>query len=73
LNNNKTPLGPESAAISPLVEYDGCAVFEVRSFEQMAMAFEDQYYIDVIKPDEDNFIDKKFGIVRARGEAKKIS
>jgi hypothetical protein len=74
LNTNATPLGPESAApeSSPLAGYDGCALFEVQSFEQMAAAFRDEYYVSVIEPDEQQFIDKKVGVIRARGEVRTI-
>lgn len=66
------PLGPESDAASPLDDYDGCALIEASSFEKLGKAFEDQYYLEVIRPDEDRFIDKKFGILRARGDDKRI-
>lgn len=72
LNAGATPLGPETGAASPLAGFDGCALFEVRSFEQMAAAFEDEYYLDVIRPDELKFVDTKFGVVRTRGEVKRI-
>lgn len=47
-------------------------MFEVKSFEQMANAFKDEYYLTVIAADEKNFIDKKAGVVRSRGEVKRI-
>jgi hypothetical protein len=72
LNANAAPMGPESTAGSPLADFDGCALFEINSFEQMAAAFKDEYYLTVIEPDERKFIDKKFGVVRTRGEVKAI-
>lgn len=47
-------------------------MIEVKSFEHMAAAFKDEYYLTVIAPDEKNFIDKKAGVVRSRGEVKRI-
>jgi hypothetical protein len=72
LNAGAAPIGPEAGTASPLADYDGCALIEVKSFEQMAAAFKDEYYLTVIAPDEKNFIDKKAGVVRSRGEVKRI-
>ncbi|KAI1878214.1 uncharacterized protein JN550_000396 [Neoarthrinium moseri] len=72
LNSSAAPIGPESKAASPLSGYDGCALLEVKSFEQMAAAFKDEYYVSVIQPDEKKFIDQKVGVLRSRGEVKRI-
>lgn len=40
--------------------------------EVFAAAFEDEYYLTKIEPDEHNFVDKKVGVTRIRGEAKRI-
>lgn len=73
LNRNAQPLGPESAdAKAVLADYDGCAVIEAPDFDVLARAFKDEYYLSVIEPDERKFIDKKVGVLRARGESKKI-
>ncbi|CRK43598.1 hypothetical protein BN1723_016223 [Verticillium longisporum] len=72
LNEGVAPIGPENAGPSPLAEYDGCAVFEVPSMEVFAAAFGDAYYRETIEPDEHNFIDKKAGVTRIRGEVKQI-
>lgn len=66
------PIGPEAPGKSVLAEYDGCAVIEAPSFEVFSEAFKDEYYLATIEPDERRFIDKKVGILRARGESKKI-
>ncbi|KAH8655365.1 EthD domain-containing protein [Xylariales sp. PMI_506] len=66
------PLGPEATGESPLIEYDGCAVLEAESFDVFTNAFQDEYYQTVISEDEMKFIDKKAGVLRARGESKKI-
>jgi hypothetical protein len=65
-------MGPETGDASALAGFDGCALFEVQSFEQMAAAFQDEYYLNVIRPDEHKFVDTKFGVVRTRGEVKRI-
>lgn len=67
------PIGPENPHAAPLEDYDGCALFEMKSFEQFAAAFEDEYYKTVIEPDERKFIDKKVGVMRVRGEVRKIT
>ncbi|KXJ97502.1 EthD domain-domain-containing protein [Microdochium bolleyi] len=71
--NDGVPIGPENPHAAPLDDYDGCALFEIESFEQFAAAFEDEYYKTVIEPDERRFIDKKVGVMRVRGEVKKIT
>jgi hypothetical protein len=55
-----------------LSEYDGCAVIEAATFDVLTNAFQDEYYLTVIEPDERKFINKKVGVLRARGESKKI-
>lgn len=72
LNQNATPLGPEVQAGNPLSAYDGAAVIEVASFEVFSAAFQDEYYKTVIAEDEKKFLDKSAGVLRTRGEAKKI-
>ncbi|ROT35842.1 hypothetical protein SODALDRAFT_381128 [Sodiomyces alkalinus F11] len=72
LNEGVAPIGPESSGPSPLADYDGCAVFEVPSMEVFANAFKDDYYLNTIEPDEREFVDKKVGVTRIRGEPKKI-
>jgi hypothetical protein len=72
LNANAAPLGPESNDANPLLDYDGAAVIEARSFEQLTVAFQDDYYQTVIAEDEKKFLDKAAGVLRARGEAKRI-
>lgn len=61
------------AAVAPLDDYDGCALFEIDSFEQFSAAFEDEYYKTIIEPDERRFIDKQVGVMRIRGEVRKIT
>lgn len=73
LKANAQPIGPESTDSSlSLNEWDGCAVIEVHSLEGFAAAFKDPYYLNVIAPDEDKFVNKKLGVLRARGEVKQI-
>ncbi|KAF9875571.1 hypothetical protein CkaCkLH20_06952 [Colletotrichum karsti] len=72
MNKGTAPIGPESSDANKLEEFDGCAVFELPSFDVFAAAFKDEYYLQVIEPDEKNFIDKKAGVVRSRGDMKKI-
>ncbi|KAB5558215.1 EthD domain-containing protein [Coniochaeta sp. 2T2.1] len=66
------PIGPEAPGTSVLAEYDGVALIEAPSFEVFTAAFKDEYYVNTIEPDERQFIDKKVGILRARGDSKKI-
>lgn len=40
------------------IEFDGIAVFLVPSLKQFTDAFNDPYYIEVIEPDEREFLDK---------------
>ncbi|KAI8156523.1 Dehydratase aurZ [Colletotrichum sp. SAR 10_70] len=72
MNKEATPIGPESRDANSLEGFDGCAVFELPSFEVFAAAFKDDYYLNVIEPDEKNFIDKKAGVMRSRGDMRKI-
>lgn len=72
LNSNAAPVGPEIASGNMLHDYDGAAVIEVHSFEQFSAAFQDDYYKNVIAEDEKKFLDKTAGVMRTRGEAKKI-
>lgn len=74
LNAGAAPLGPEvqQAGGSPLAAYDGAAVIEVPSFEVFSAAFQDEYYRTVIAEDEARFLDRGAGVLRTRGEAKKI-
>jgi hypothetical protein len=65
-------LGPEAADKSAHLDitgYDGCGIIEAPTMEAFAAAFEDPYYINVISPDEDTFVDKNLGALRAKGEA----
>ncbi|KAB5570507.1 EthD domain-containing protein [Coniochaeta sp. 2T2.1] len=66
------PIGPEAPGTFVLGEYDGVAVIEAPSFEVFAAAFKDEYYVNTIEPDEWRFVDKKVGVLRARGDSKKI-
>lgn len=65
-------VGPEVTSGNPLHDYDGAAVIEVKSFDQFTAAFQDDYYKNVIAEDEKKFLDKTAGVMRTRGEAKKI-
>ncbi|RYP79754.1 hypothetical protein DL770_006543 [Monosporascus sp. CRB-9-2] len=67
-----TPTAPETSEESPLASFDGCAIMEIRDFDQFAAAFQDEYYLNVIAPDEKAFFDIKTGVTRARGEVKRI-
>lgn len=40
--------------------------------EVFANAFKDEYYLNHIAPDELEFVDKKAGVTRIRGEPKRI-
>ncbi|KAI1268324.1 EthD domain-containing protein [Xylariaceae sp. FL1019] len=70
--NTVAPIGPESKEESPLAGYDGCAIMEISNFDQFAEAFKDDYYVNQIAADEAKFIDKKVGVVRARGEVNRV-
>ncbi|KAI0166110.1 EthD domain-containing protein [Xylariaceae sp. FL1272] len=70
--NRAAPIGPESKEKSALGDYDGCAIMEITSFDQLVEAFNDAYYVNHIAADEARFIDKKIGVVRARGEVNRV-
>ena len=72
MNIGVAPVGPENPGNNALEEWDGCAVFELESLERFEAAFKDPYYIDTIEPDERNFVNKKEGIMGARGRVKTI-
>jgi hypothetical protein len=40
-------------------EFDGIAMFVVESLQQFTDAFNDPYYLQVIEPDEKEFVDKE--------------
>jgi hypothetical protein len=41
------------------MSYDGMADFYVKKYEDFEKAYEDQYYKDVVKPDEEYLFDVK--------------
>jgi hypothetical protein len=41
-----------------VLDYDGAVIWEIPSLEHFLNAFADPYYLNVIAPDEDNFLDK---------------
>jgi hypothetical protein len=45
-------------AFSAGVNFDAAAVWHVKSYDAYVAAYKDPYYIDVIEPDEQNFVDK---------------
>jgi hypothetical protein len=47
-------------------------VIEVKTFEVFSAAFQDEYYRTVIAEDEKKFLDKSAGVLRTRGEGKRI-
>lgn len=47
--------------------YSACADFYVRDYEDFLRAFQDPYYIEVIRPDEDIFINKGKPLTTADG------
>ncbi|RFU75920.1 hypothetical protein TARUN_6323 [Trichoderma arundinaceum] len=51
---------PLAAMPLPLVvmDFDGAVIWEIPSLEHFLNAFSDPYYLNVILPDEDNFLDK---------------
>ncbi|KAL6856311.1 EthD domain-containing protein [Trichoderma novae-zelandiae] len=55
----------ESLTATPLpvavMDFDGAVVWEFSSLEHYMSAFADPYYVNVIAPDEDNFLDKSKG------------
>lgn len=42
------------------ISYDGAALMDVVSYEAYVQAYSDPYYINVIEPDERNFVAKDF-------------
>ncbi|RYP07286.1 hypothetical protein DL764_002601 [Monosporascus ibericus] len=52
-----TPTAPESSEEPPLASFDGYAIMEIRDFDQFAAAFQDEYYLNVIAPDEKALFD----------------
>lgn len=57
-----TASAPNAATSSDLpttpIEFDGIAMFLVPSLKQFTDAFKDPYYIEIIEPDEREFLDK---------------
>ncbi|PNP47951.1 hypothetical protein TGAM01_v206165 [Trichoderma gamsii] len=51
---------PLTATPLPLavMDFDGAVIWEIPSLEHFFNAFNDPYYLNVIAPDEDNFLDK---------------
>jgi hypothetical protein len=45
-------------AFSASIDFDAAAVWHVQSYEAYLAAYSDPYYINVIEPDEQNFVDK---------------
>lgn len=41
-----------------VLDFDGAVIWEIPSLEQFFEAFSDPYYLNVIAPDEENFLDK---------------
>lgn len=41
-----------------VMDFDGAVIWEIKSLEHFFSAFDDPYYVNVIAPDEDNFLDK---------------
>ncbi|TFA99838.1 hypothetical protein CCMA1212_008247 [Trichoderma ghanense] len=52
----------QSLTVTPLpvtvMDYDGAVIWEIASMEHYMSAFDDPYYVNVIAPDEYNFLDK---------------
>jgi len=48
------PSAPGGIALG---NFDGIADFYVRSYEEFTKAFEDPYYLEVVRPDEEKFVD----------------
>ncbi|KAF1944606.1 hypothetical protein EJ02DRAFT_432198 [Clathrospora elynae] len=48
----------KSALPTTPIEFDGIAIFLVPSLKQYTSAFNDPYYIEVIEPDEGEFLDR---------------
>lgn len=40
------------------MDYDGAVIWEISSLKHHMSAFADPYYVNVIAPDEHNFLDK---------------
>lgn len=57
-----TASAPNASSTSELpttpIEFDGIAMFLVPSLKQFTDAFKDPYYIEIIEPDEREFLDK---------------
>ncbi|KAL7942780.1 EthD domain-containing protein [Trichoderma barbatum] len=41
-----------------IMDFDGAVIWEITSLEHFLSAYEDPYYVNVIEPDEANFLDK---------------
>lgn len=41
-----------------VMDFDGAVIWEIPSLEHFLNAFNDPYYLNVIAPDEDRFLDK---------------
>lgn len=52
-----TPSTTNSLTSQPTLSYDGMADFYVRSYADFEAAYEDSYYKDVVKPDEEYLFD----------------
>lgn len=50
--------GDIEPSFSEAIEYDAAADWYVESYESYQAAYKDPYYIDIIEPDEQNFVDK---------------
>ncbi|KAH6644247.1 EthD domain-containing protein [Boeremia exigua] len=48
-----TPTAHKQLTSQPTLSYDGTADFYVRKYEDFQKAYEDPYYQDVVKPDEE--------------------
>jgi hypothetical protein len=66
-----SPLSPLSTT-SPTGSYDGCALWEFKSPEKFKAAFEDDFYITCISPDEASFVDIDNGVMLIRGLGRQI-
>lgn len=59
LASNSAPNAVSTGALPTTpIEFDGIAMFLVPSLKQFTDAFNDPYYIEVIEPDERQFLDK---------------
>ncbi|KAF3033615.1 hypothetical protein E8E12_001967 [Didymella heteroderae] len=52
-----TPTSHKSLTTQQTLSYDGMADFYVRSYEDFERAYEDPYYADVVRPDEEYLFD----------------